>query len=263
MFESLIAEGKKALIPYFMGGWPDPETFRALLMSARDSGADAVEVGIPFSDPLADGPVIERAGREALRRAVTPLDVLDMIRDLDGCLDIPVILMSYVNPILRCGLKAYFASAARAGISGLILPDLPPEEESLVKGPAAAEKLLRIPMISPNASAERVVLVARKAEGFIYMVSVIGVTGERPYAHFDLGAVVNKVRGAANLPVCIGFGISTPAQAHYAGTLSDGIIVGSSIVNRILRGGDRVVESVRSYLAGLRGALGSCAMSCR
>ncbi|MHC4600836.1 MAG: tryptophan synthase subunit alpha [Planctomycetota bacterium] len=255
LFERLRRAGRKALIPYFMGGWPGPDAFVRLLLVAQEAGADLLEVGIPFSDPLADGPVLQRAGQEALRDGVTPLGILDLLRREGRNLRVPVVLMSYVNPVLRIGPSAFFTAAADAGVSGMILPDLPVEEDRGIRAAAEAEGLALISMLSPNASPERIERVTREAEAFLYLVSVTGVTGERPELRFDLGGVLERVRECSGLPVCIGFGVSTPDQAAKTAALANGVITGSAVLRTIRENIDDPVASVGSFLEAMRRAM--------
>lgn len=230
MFGKLRESGRKALMPYFMGGYPDRAAFERLLLMAQDVGADAIEVGIPFSDPLADGPTIQEAGQKALAGGATPGSVLDTIANLRGELRIPVAVMTYVNPVLRIGPERFADQAGQAGVCGLIVPDLPPEESASIRDAAAECGIDLIQFVAPTTPDKRIARIAKSATGFIYLVSVTGVTGERPDEQFDLAGQIARVHSHTSLPLCVGFGISTPRQAADVSRIADGVIVGSALI---------------------------------
>lgn len=237
-------------MPYYPVGYPDIATSVDILEALAKNGADLIEVGLSFSDPLADGPVIQKATQTALEQGVITRDVIAAVAELrQRGVDIPLILMGYYNPILAYGLEPFIRDATAAGADGFIIPDLPPEESdefqqvlsggrsevlSMVKGAAqpAVEAPL-ITMLAPTTSDERMEAIARSAQGFIYLVSVTGVTGARKDITTGLGELIGRVRQHTNVPVCVGFGISTPDQAAAVGNLADGVIVGSACVREI------------------------------
>jgi tryptophan synthase alpha chain len=247
--------GRAALMPYLMGGFPDMATSRAIGESYADNGADLVELGIPFSDPLADGPVIHAAGTAALRAGATIGGVLEIAEALSRRL--PVVLMCYVNIVLAQGPEAFAAAAAAAGASGLIVPDLPLEEASAIEAACAEHGLALVPLAAPTTPAERLEMIGGRARGFLYTVSVTGTTGERTSGEDDFREILDRVRAHTSVPVALGFGISTPEQAAAAARAgADGVIVGSRLVREAAEAGDpaqavgRVVGALAAGLIG-------------
>ncbi len=222
--------GHKALIAYVTVGYPTVEATLEVVPLLADSGCDIVELGIPFSDPLADGVTIQKASFHALQNGVTPQLCLEIASKLSRKVNIPLVFMTYFNPVFSYGLKAFCAACAESGISGLIIPDLPPEEGSELEAISRRQGLDLIYLLAPTSTEERIRLVAERSRGFIYMVSVTGVTGVRQRLSGDLEAFVARVRKAAAQPLCVGFGISTPEQARQVARVADGIIVGSRII---------------------------------
>jgi tryptophan synthase alpha chain len=226
---------KPAFMPYFPVGYPTlPDSLDALEALGKN-GADMLEVGIPFSDPLADGPVIQQATQTALRNGVTLRHVLDSTTELRRRgVSIPLILMGYYNPILQFGLKDFARAAGKAGVDGLIVPDLPVEESTELEE-ALAGGLPFIRMLAPTTAADRARRICATAKGFLYLVSVTGVTGARDKVSAGLPGFINRVRGEVpkGVPLCVGFGIATPAQATEVGRIADGVIVGSACVRAI------------------------------
>jgi tryptophan synthase alpha chain len=248
-----FADGKgkrAALMPYLMGGYPSVETARDAGLAAADAGADVLELGVPFSDPLADGPVIHAAGTEALRSGVRLDDVLgicDALRDA-----LPVVLMIYANPILARGQAEFARMAADAGAAGIIVPDLPHSEAGELRAACDDAGIDLVPLIAPTSTDERIAQVGRDARGFVYTVSTTGTTGEREELPPELSATVERVRAATTLPVAVGFGISTPGQAAAVGEIADGVIVGSRVVRAAGEGGAEAVGAlVRDLAAAL------------
>ena len=237
--------GRKLLIPYLMGGMTDDwvETLGAVV----SAGADAVEVGIPFSDPMIDGPVIQEAALRALGRGVVPDQVLDDLSRADD-VAVPVAVMTYYNLVFRAGHRRMARSMAAAGVTGAILPDLPVEEI----GPWAAEADVAgvdtVLLVAPSSPPDRVERICSRARGFVYAVSRMGVTGERGDIGSDVEKVVGRIRQCTDMPVCVGIGVSTPAQAAEMCAVADGVAVGSALVRRLLEGGgpDRAAAFVRS-----------------
>jgi tryptophan synthase alpha chain len=243
--------GKRAaLMPYLMGGHPDLELSRQCIAAAADAGADLLELGIPFSDPLADGPVIHAAGTRALEAGVKPDDVLRLCEEAAERL--PVLLMVYANLVLAHGGEAFAQRAARAGASGLIVPDLPHEESQNVRDASDAAGLALIPLVAPTTPDERLRAIGADARGFVYAVSLTGTTGERGELPPGLPELIERVRAATTTPVAVGFGISTEEQARAVGELADGVIVGSRVVRAA---GETGADGVREVVTALAAAL--------
>ena len=213
-------------MPYFPLGYPDLDTSIDVIEAMAKNGADLMEVGLSFSDPLADGPVIQHATQIALEQGITVRKSLEALKELrNRGVDIPLILMGYYNPMLAYGLEAFARDAVEAGADGFIIPDLPPEEAGEFESIANSHPLIR--MLAPTTPPERMEMVARDAKGFVYLVSVTGVTGERKSLSDGLGKLISQVREHTSAPVCVGFGIGTPEQAREVGALADGVIVGA------------------------------------
>jgi len=232
-FLELKAKNQSALIPYIMAGDPDLDTTEKLIFNIEKSGADMIELGVPFSDPLADGPTIQRAAIRALANKVSIKDVLGLVRDVRKSTQIPIILMLYYNLVLKYGEARFASDASSAGVDGVIIPDLPPEEASGLTDAAAEHGLDVIFLLAPTSSPERVALVDRRSSGFIYYVSLTGVTGARVELDKGIQASLRRIRRVTKKPVCVGFGISTPGQAASVAGWADGVIVGSAIVKII------------------------------
>jgi tryptophan synthase alpha chain len=240
--------GKRAaLMPYLMGGFPSIEESAAAGLAAADAGADLLELGIPFSDPLADGPVIHAAGTAALAAGATPHGVLGVCERLSA--RVPVVLMVYANIVLTAGASAFALRAAAAGASGLIVPDLPHDEAGALRAACDAEGLALVPLVAPTTTPERIAAIGADARGFVYTVSLTGTTGERDEVSADLADTVARVRASTDVPVAVGFGISTPEQARSVAELADGVIVGSRVVRAAGEGGAAAVGSVVAELA--------------
>ena len=239
-----------ALMPYVMGGFPDRDRSSHVAQACVDGGADLMELGVPFSDPLADGPVIHAAATRALAGGSTVDEVLAVCAGVADRL--PVLLMVYVNAVLARGFERFCRSAADAGACGLILPDLPHDEGGELRGACDAAGLACVPLVAPNTSEERLRAIAGDARGFVYTVSVAGTTGERGELPAELGVTVERVRAATRVPVAVGFGISTADQARQVAGMADGVIVGSRVVRAAEEGG---AEAVRKVVAELGEAL--------
>ena len=243
--------GKRAaLMPYLMGGFPDLQTSLEAGLAAVDAGADLLELGIPFSDPLADGPVIHAAATDALAGGATPHGVLGVCEQLAA--KVPVVLMVYANIVLTAGAQAFALRAAAAGASGLIVPDLPHDESGEVRGACDAEGLALVPLVAPTTTPERIASIGADARGFVYTVSLTGTTGERQTLPEGLAETVERVRASTDVPVAVGFGISTPEQARTVAGVADGVIVGTRVVRAAAEGG---AEAVGSLVAELASAL--------
>jgi tryptophan synthase alpha chain len=237
--------GKRAaLMPYLMGGFPDPDTSLAACLAAADAGADLLELGVPFSDPLADGPTVHAAATAALDAGVTPSDVLGVCEWLSERL--PVVLMVYANLALH---ETFVERAVAAGASGLIVPDLPHDEAAPLRSACDERGLALVPLVAPTTTPERVAAIAADARGFVYTVSLTGTTGERARLPRGLAGTVARVRESASVPVAVGFGISTPAHARAVADVADGVIVGSRVVRACAEGGPRAVGELVGELA--------------
>jgi tryptophan synthase alpha chain len=257
-FRSLRERGARALVPYFTAGDPSLALTARLVVEAARRGADVIEIGVPFSDPLADGPVIQRATQRALAAGVTLPRVIEMVREVRGEVAAPLVFFTYYNPILAFGLKAFCQSAAEAGVDGVMVVDLPPEEAGPLHAEARPAGLDVIHLVAPTSPPARMRKIARASGGFIYMVSLTGVTGERAELPPDLRDRLRVLRGITTKPVCVGFGISTPAQAAAVGRLADGVIVGSAVVRLVERHGDSpaLLDAVGAFIAALKAPLG-------
>jgi tryptophan synthase alpha chain len=238
---------RAALMPYLMGGYPDIDISRLACDAAADAGAAMVELGVPFSDPLADGPVIHAAATDALAAGVTPDQVLGVCET--ASMRLPVVLMVYANVVLQAGLEAYVRRAADAGAAGLIVPDLPHDEAGELRAVCDAQGLSLVPLVAPATTPARMTAIGADARGFVYTVALSGITGERDELAPELPATVDRVRAATALPVAVGFGISTAAQASAVADLADGVIVGSRVVRAAGEGGAAAVGTVVAELA--------------
>ncbi len=254
-FARLRAQGRKALIPYITLGFPERESALELVPALVEAGADLVELGVPFSDPLADGATIQAASQRALANGMTPTLALEQIARLRAQgLTVPFIWMGYYNPILQMGLEAFAQRAAEAGLDGVIVPDLPPEEADALQQALQAHDLDLIFLLAPTSDETRIREVARRSTGFIYLVSVTGVTGAREHLPPDLPDLVHRVRRHTDLPLAVGFGISRPEHAAAVGRLADGVIVGSALL-RALAVSEDPVQAARRFLRNLRQGL--------
>jgi len=254
-FEKLKARGRKALIPYLTIGYPRLALTPALVQAMVEAGADLVELGIPFSDPIADGPIIQRAAYEALRQGVNLERCLAVAHKLrqDGLM-IPLLFMGYYNPIFHYNEERFCQECQRVGIDGLIVPDLPPEEAGSLRTACLENDLDLIFLLAPTSTPERVELVASLASGFIYLVSLSGVTGPRDSLPAELENFVARVRARTPQPLCVGFGISSPREASRVGEVADGVVVGSAIV-QLAGECENPLEQVSSFVGRLRRGL--------
>ena len=240
---------RAALMPYLMGGFPDLETSCAVGRASIEAGADLLELGIPFSDPLADGPVIHAAGTHALAAGVTPDDVLGVCEELAA---VPVLLMVYANMVLAGGAGRFVERAATAGAAGLIVPDLPHDEAAELREACDSGGLALVPLVAPTTRPDRLREVGADARGFVYTVSLTGTTGERAELRPELTETVERVRAATPVPVAVGFGIARPEQASRVADIADGVIVGSRLVRAAGEGGaGEVGELVRDLARAL------------
>jgi tryptophan synthase alpha chain len=231
--QQLKQQGRTALITYIMAGYPDLESSGQLISALVEAGADIVEIGIPFSDPLADGPVIQHAGEVALKQGATTAKVLELVRQARAEVDVPLVLMTYYNVVLRQGLDAFAQKAANAGADGVIIPDLPPEEGAAWRQAAGAAGLATVFLIAPTSSARRIRAAARASSGFVYCVSLLGVTGSGAGPAAGLRDFIARARRITKKPLAVGFGVSTPVQAREVAKFADGVIVGSAILDAV------------------------------
>ena len=248
-------KNKPIFMPYFPLGYPDLDTSIDVIEALANNGADLIEVGLSFSDPLADGPVIQKATQVALEKGITVKKSLRAVAELrKRDVTIPLVLMGYYNPMLAYGLEKFIHDAQAAGADGFIIPDLPLEEADEFVEATHASPLPLIQMLAPTTPNERMETIARNAKGFVYLVSVTGVTGARSSISDGLGDLIARVREHASAPICVGFGISTPEQAKQVGALADGVIVGSACVKTI-GGSENPVEAAREFAKSFREAL--------
>ncbi len=256
-FERLRARGARALVTYFTAGDPSLADTRRLVLEAARRGADVIELGVPFSDPIADGPVIQRAAMRALERGTSLARVLETVATLRAETGVPLVLLTYYNPVLAFGLKAFARTAADAGVDGVIVADLPPEEAGPLAAEADGAGLDLVHMVAPTSTPGRVRRIARRSRGFIYLVSLTGVTGERRELPRGLADQIRTLRAVTTIPVCVGFGIAKPEQVTAVGRLADGVIVGSAIVRLVEEraGSPALVKDVGDFIAELKAPL--------
>ena len=254
-FEAARQEGRAALMPYLMGGFPDQRTARSVAGAYADAGADLVELGVPFSDPLADGPTIHAADTAALDGGATLESVLETGAVVGE--RVPVVLMVYANMVLATGTMEFADKAAQASASGVIVPDLPLEEQRPICEALSERGLPLIPLVAPTTPPERRARICAGAEGFIYLVSTVGVTGEREQLPPELTELTAATKEEASVPVAVGFGISTPEQAATIGRIADGVIIGTRLVRAVADAadGNAAVAAVTDFLRATRAAL--------
>jgi tryptophan synthase alpha chain len=256
-FERLKEKGEKALITFITAGDPDLAATKELIFTLERSGADIIELGIPFSDPAADGPTIQLSSERAVKKGVHLSDVLGLVKEVRETSEVPIVLFGYYNPVFSFGLKKFARSARTAGADGVLIVDLPPEEADELKTELDRVGMDLIFLLTPTSDEGRMRLVSGKASGFIYFVSVTGVTGARTELSERLPSFVKKVRRFTDVPVGVGFGISTPEQAKEVSAYSDGVIVGSAIINIIAKnaGSKDLLKKVGSFVSALKGAI--------
>ena len=256
MFQRTRAAGRPAIIPFVPGGWPEPDATLAIARAAVEGGADALEIGFPFSDPLADGATNEAAYQQALANGVTLVTVLDAVRAIraEG-IAVPVLLMGYCNPLFSYGTERFVADAVAAGVDGLIIVDLPPEEAAELEGPARAAGLHLVYLLAPTSTAERITVVTSHASGFIYCVSVTGVTGARTSMSDQLPEFLARVRAQTDLPLAVGFGISNREHVQAVGAVADAAVIGSAFVQAVGAAAPAArADAVRTFVRGMAGA---------
>ena len=244
----------KAFIPFITCGDPDLETTKKLVHTAVENGADLIELGIPFSDPTAEGPVIQGANVRALAGGITTDKIFDMVRELRVDIKIPFVFMTYANVVFSYGAEEFISTCSEIGIDGIILPDLPFEEKGEFQPICKKYGVDLISLIAPT-SHQRIAMIAKEAEGFLYIVSSLGVTGTRSEITTDLPAIIKIVRENTDIPCAIGFGISTPEQAQKMAAISDGAIVGSAIIKLIEKHGEDAQKYVGEYVKSMKAAV--------
>ncbi len=256
-FETLRARGERALVAYVTAGDPSLADTGRLVIEAARRGADVIELGVPFSDPLADGPVIQRAGARALAAGVSLRRILELVASVRAEVAVPLVLFTYYNPVLAFGLKAFARTAVDAGVDGVIVPDLPPEEADPLAAEAEPAGLDLAFLVAPTSTPPRIRMIARRSRGFIYLVSLTGVTGERSELPKDLETQVRALRLVTTKPICVGFGISHPDQVAAVGRLADGVVVGSAIVRKVEERTNTpsLVQDVGDFIAALKAPL--------
>ncbi len=251
--ESVFSQGHKALIAYVTCGFPTVEATLEVVPCLTACGCDLIELGIPFSDPLADGATIQRASEQALRQGVNPELCLRLAEELRRRVQTPLLFMSYYNPLLQFGLRDFCSRCVEAGVAGLIVPDLPPDEGKELEFLTREYSLDLVYLLAPTSTEERIELVTRRSQGFIYLVSLTGVTGPREVLPPELEEFVLRVRSKTTKPLCVGFGISTPQQARRVAQIADGVIVGSRFIQLIEE--DPSLNRLRAVVRALKVAL--------
>ncbi len=249
-------ENKKAFIAFLTGGDPDFETSVNLIKEAAKAGADLIEIGIPFSDPIAEGPVIQEANIRALSGGMTTDRIFDLVKEVRKDVTVPLVFLTYLNPVYHYGPEKFFRSCKDTGINGIIIPDMPFEEKGEILESAKKYGVELISLIAPT-SDERIKMIAREAEGFIYVVSSLGVTGVRSEIKTDLKSIVESIREVTRIPTAIGFGISTPEQAEKMAKTADGVIVGSAMVKIVAKYGKDAAPYLYDYVKSMKEAVSS------
>ncbi|HBG92060.1 MAG: tryptophan synthase subunit alpha [Nitrospirae bacterium RIFOXYB2_FULL_43_5] len=252
LFKGLKARNKKAFIPYIMAGDPSLEKTKEIVLMFEECGADIVELGVPFTDPLADGPTIQRAAERALKNGVTLKKAIAFVKDLRQKTKIPLVLMTYYNPIFKYGEGRFLADAKDAGVDGVIIPDLPPDEAGEFTKLAKNTAMAAIFLLAPTSTADRIKKVAGASRGFIYYVSITGITGAQLLLDGSIETSINDIRRITDKPVAVGFGVSTPDEAKAVAGISDGVIIGSAIVKKAQEG---LNGEFRNFLLKLREAI--------
>ncbi|HWI55291.1 MAG TPA: tryptophan synthase subunit alpha [Desulfobacteria bacterium] len=253
-FSDLKLKGEKGLITFVTAGDPNLQTTKEIVLALEKAGADIIELGVPYSDPVADGPVIQRASQRALRAGTNLKKIFQTVRELRETTQIPILLMTYFNPLLRYGLEAVAADAFASGVDGFIIPDLPFEEKSVFVGELKKHNIFLIPLVAPTSGYDRIKQITEDSEGFIYCVSLTGVTGVREGIPQNLKDFMENVRKVTSAPLAVGFGISNPEQVSVVSQYCDAVIVGSALVKTIGEKGDsdELIESVTEFTRNLK-----------
>jgi tryptophan synthase alpha chain len=246
---------RPGLVAYITCGDPDLDTSREVALAAIDAGADVIELGVPFSDPVADGPVIQRASERALEHGTNLAGVLDVAKKIRALSDAGLIIFSYLNPILQFGLDRFCVAAAEAGVDGALVTDLPIEEAGDYLKAMKAHKLAPVFLAAPTSTDERLRQIAKHSRGFVYAISRTGITGARQEVAGDAHSLVERLRTYTKLPIAVGFGVSTPEQFREVGSFADAAVVGSAIVQRVEQSAGREVAAVSEFLSSLTGAV--------
>jgi len=256
-FEKLRSEGKKALIPFITAGYPDINTTEKFIYELEKSGADLIELGVPFSDPMADGPIIQMASERSLANGTNLKMILELVKKVRMKTDIPIILMGYYNPFFIYGLKRVSRDAKDAGVDGVLIVDLPPEEAGEMKVQTDSTGLDIIFLLTPTSDDKRINLITKNGTGFIYYVSLTGVTGIRSELDRDIRKQITKIRKKTNLPVGVGFGISSPVHAKRVAKWADAVVVGSAIIKIVENSGSKrqMVQRVSKFVNNLKKAM--------
>lgn len=249
-FKPLKKQNKKAFIPYIMAGDPSLEDTKRFVSELEDAGADIIELGVPFTDPLADGPTIQRAHERALNQGVTLRKVLALVEEIREMAEIPIVLMTYYNPVFKYGISAFIKEAVRVGVDGVIIPDLIPDEAGDFINIAREHKLDTIFLLAPTSTTDRIKKVVRASTGFIYYVSITGITGAKLLTDDLMRNTLRLIQENTNKPIAVGFGISNPDEAAEVSKLADGVIVGSAIVRLIAEGKD-----IKGFIKSIRDAI--------
>ncbi len=250
-FRRLMKRGAKAFIPYVMAGDPSLDKTAEVVHILEECGADIIELGVPFSDPLADGPTIQRASERALSNHVTLRKVISLVRDLRQSTQVPLVLMTYFNPVFKYGIEDFIGNARVAGVDGVIIPDLPPDEAEDFIRLSRKASLDTIFLLAPTSTEERIRKVTKASGGFIYYVSMTGITGANLSLDGSMETLISSIREFTDKPIAVGFGVSTPDEASAVSRVADGVIVGSAIVKRL----HEAPDELKDYLAGLREAI--------
>lgn len=253
-----VFENGKALVSFITAGDPDLDTTRSLVLSLEGAGCDLIELGVPFSDPQADGPVIQAAGQRALKAGTTLSKVIDLAGSLKGEIKVPLVLMGYYNPIMTYGEERFARDAAEAGIAGVIVPDLPFDEGEEFYATLESEGVDGILMVTPNTAEERLIETGKRARGFVYCVSLLGITGQESGLYKEMGKYIERVREHVSVPLALGFGIDGPEKASRVSPVVDGVVVGSAIVRIIEKYGqekERLLDEVKTFTAGIKTAI--------
>ena len=246
-------EGGKAFIAFLTAGDPSKEKTLEFILAIEEAGADLIEIGIPFSDPIAEGPVIQDANVRALSKGIHTDDIFDLVVDVRKKSDIPLAFLTYLNPVFYYGYEKFFKKCKEVGVNGIIIPDLPYEEKDEVSKIADKYDVDLISLIAPT-SDDRIKMIAKDAKGFIYLVSSMGVTGIRSKIKTNLEDIIGEIRKVTDVPVAVGFGINTPEQSKNISKISDGVIVGSAIVKIIKKYGDKSTPYIKNYVSEMKNA---------
>lgn len=247
-------EDGKAFIGFVTGGDPNLKSCQEIILKMAEAGADLIEIGIPFSDPVAEGPVIQQANIRALAAGATTEGIFEMVEAIRKQTKVPLVFLTYLNPVFHYGYERFFARCRETGVDGIIIPDLPFEEKIEVDSVAAAYEVDVISLIAPTSEA-RIQTIAEKAKGFLYLVSSMGVTGMRNNIQTDLTAMIQTVKAVSPIPTAVGFGIHTPEQAREISKIADGVIVGSAIVKLVAEYGENAAEPVFAFVKAMKEAL--------